>query len=106
GSGSRAFEKHVLDEVGNAVDVSGLAARTRFDPDAHGHRAQVIHALSQHDESIRQYSAAKISLVIHLSSGQVRFRFSELKRRTATDCARQNKGKLGAGDTVPKLQGR
>jgi hypothetical protein len=61
----------VLDEVGDAVDFSSFTSRAGFDPDAHGDRTQVIHSLGQHDEAIRQYSAAKISLVIHLFSGQV-----------------------------------
>ncbi len=96
GARSSAFEEHVLDEVGDAVDFGGFAARAGFDPDAHGDRAQVIHALGQHDEAIRQYSAAKISLVYSFVR-PVRFdcRLSELKTASGQPvCARQDKGKL------------
>jgi hypothetical protein len=41
----------VFDEVGDSVDLGGFAARTGLDPDAHGHRAEMFHALSENDKA-------------------------------------------------------
>ncbi len=48
-AGTGSLEEHVLDKVGDAVGLSGFAAGAGLDPDAHGHRVQVFHALGQHD---------------------------------------------------------
>ena len=72
GAGAGALEEHVLDKVGDAVGLGGLAAGAGLDPDAHGDGAQVIHALGQHDQAVRQYGAAKVSLSCSSSSSQIR----------------------------------
>ena len=43
-----AFEDHVLDEVGDAVPVGILIARTGLQPDSDRGRADVLHLLSNH----------------------------------------------------------
>ena len=65
GARSCAFEDHVFDEVGDAVDFGRLAAGAGFDPDAHGDGTQMLHALGEDDQAIRQDSTAKISLSSH-----------------------------------------
>ncbi len=65
GAGTSALEKHVFDKVGDAVGLGRLTAGAGLDPDAHGHRAQMLHALGQHNQAVRQYGAADVSLVIH-----------------------------------------
>ena len=65
GAGAGALEEHVLHKVGDAVGLRRLAAGAGLDPHAHGHRTQVLHALGQHDQAVRQYGAAKISLSGH-----------------------------------------
>ncbi len=62
---TRALEEHVLHKMRDTVDLRGFAARARLDPDAHGHGAQIIHALGQDDQAVRQYGAAKVSLSVH-----------------------------------------
>ena len=73
GAGARALEEHVLDKVGDAVGFGGFAAGAGLDPDAHGHGAQVFHALGENDQAVRQYSAAKISFGCSSSFGLLRF---------------------------------
>ncbi len=62
GAGTGALEEHVLHKVGDAAGLGQFAPRAGLDPHAHGHRAQVIHALGQQDQAVRQYGAAKVSL--------------------------------------------
>ena len=65
GAGAGALEEHVLDEMRDAVGFGGFAARAGLDPHAHGYGTQVIHALGQDDQTVRQYSAAKIAFCAH-----------------------------------------
>jgi 23S rRNA (adenine2503-C2)-methyltransferase len=65
GAGARALEEHVFHEMGDAIGLGGLAAGAGFDPHAHGYGAQVVHALGQDYQAVRQYGAAKVSLVCH-----------------------------------------
>ncbi len=67
GAGAGALEEHVLHKVGDAVHLRRLAAGAGFDPHPHGHRTHVLHPLGQHDQAVRQYGAAKISLGGHRS---------------------------------------
>ena len=66
GTAAGAFEDHVFDEVGDAVDCSGLGAGAGFDPGAHGDRAKVLHALSENDEAVGEDGAAKITFNAHV----------------------------------------
>ena len=68
----RALEEHVLHKMRDAVDLRGLAARAGLDPHAHGHRTQMLHALGQHDQAVRQYGAAKVSLSVHRHPVEIR----------------------------------
>ena len=54
GAAGGAFEDHVLDEVGDAVELDGLAARAVLQPYAHGDAADVRHRLSNDDEAVGQ----------------------------------------------------
>ena len=67
GAGAGALEDHVLDEVGDAVDFGSFAAGAGLDPDAHGHGAEMVHALGEHDQAVGQYGTAKISLSVIVS---------------------------------------
>ncbi len=57
-----ALEEHVFDEVGDAVDLGGLVAGAGLDPDAHGDRAEVFHALGEDAEAIGKDCAAQVAL--------------------------------------------
>ena len=50
----RALEKHVLDEVGDAVLLDIFAARAGADPNAHRHGANVGHSLGNHTHAVRE----------------------------------------------------
>ena len=100
GAGARAFEEHVLHEVRDAVGLGGLAARAGLDPHAHGHRAQMFHALGQHDQAVRQYGAAKISLSVHRSScsNSIVGQLQALRTRVhATSGDSRERGRTAAG---------
>src|ERR1019366_6976382 len=56
-----AFEDHVFDEVGDAVRLRSLVARTGFEPDADGSRADVLHLLGDDGEAVGQHLAADIA---------------------------------------------
>ena len=84
GAGAGALEEHVLDKVGDAVGFGGLAAGAGLDPHAHGHGAQVVHALGQNDQAVRQYGAAKISFGVHHHS----IRFDLQAEGTRVTCGR------------------
>ncbi len=47
-----ALENHVLDEMRNAVQLDGLAARAVLQPDADGNAANVRHRLSDDHEAV------------------------------------------------------
>ncbi len=68
GAGARSFENHVFDKMRNAIGFRWLAARPGFDPHTHGNGAQMFHALGQNDQTVRQYSAFKVSFRWSLSS--------------------------------------
>ena len=72
GAGTRAFEDHVFHEVGDAVDFGGFAAGTGFDPDAHGDGAEMFHALGENNQAVRQYGTAKVTLICHGHSVELR----------------------------------
>ena len=59
------LEDHVLDEVGDAVQLGHFVARTGAHPHAHGDRADVLHALGEHDEAAGEDGAADVAFVIH-----------------------------------------
>ncbi len=61
-----ALEDHVLDKVGDAVDLGQLVARASANPNAHGDGADVIHFFSQNREPVGQDSAAYVAFIIHL----------------------------------------
>jgi len=50
-----AFEDHVLDEVRDAVPVRVFVARTGLQPYADGSGAEVLHALGDDGEAVRQH---------------------------------------------------
>ena len=72
GAGAGALEEHVFDEVGDAVGFGRLAAGAGLDPHAHGHGAQMLHALGENDQAVGQHGAAKISLGGHCHSVRIR----------------------------------
>ena len=59
------LEDHVLDEVGDAVQLGHFVTRTGAHPDAHGDGADVLHALSEHDEPAGEDSAADVAFAVH-----------------------------------------
>ncbi len=56
-----AFEDHVLDEMGDAVRLRRLVARTGLKPNADGSRADVLHLLGDHGEAVGQHLTANIA---------------------------------------------
>ena len=61
GAGGGALEDHVLDEVGDAVEVGGLVAGAGVDPDAHGDGAEVGHALGEDEEAVGERGEADVA---------------------------------------------
>ncbi len=61
GAGGGALEYHVLDEVGDAVDLGGLVAGAGTEPDAHRDRAQVRHGLGEDEQAIREDRPADVA---------------------------------------------
>jgi hypothetical protein len=58
GAGACALEEHVLHKMGDAVHLRRFAAGAGLDPHTHGHRAQIVHPLGQHNQAVWQYGAA------------------------------------------------
>ena len=56
-----AFEDHVLDEVGDAVEGEGLVARAGIDPDSHGDGADVGDGLGEDEQAVGQAGAADVA---------------------------------------------
>src|SRR5581483_1772128 len=103
---ARALKEHVLDKVGDAIGLRRLAAGTGFDPHAHSHRTQVLHALSQDDQAIRQYGTAKISLIIHFRQVEFDCRATEVIRHAAGYPAVMETRTRKTVLEVPGLQGK
>ena len=61
GARGGALEDHVLDEVGDAVEVGGLVAGAGVDPDAHGDGADVGHGLGEDEQAVGQAGAADVA---------------------------------------------
>ena len=49
-----SFEKQMLDEMGNAVLVTGLMARAVFHPDSETYRTMIRHLLGNHSDAVVQ----------------------------------------------------
>ena len=64
-SGLGALEDHVLDEMGDAIDLGHLVARAGANPDAHGDGADVVHFFGKNRKPVGQDGAANIAFVIH-----------------------------------------
>ena len=56
-----AFEDHVLDEMGDAVRLRSFVARTGFEPNADGSRADVLHLLGDYGEAVGQHLTTNIA---------------------------------------------
>src|ERR1700733_5988279 len=65
------LENHVLDKMRDAIGLCRFTPRARLNPDTHGHRTQVLHALSENDQAVRQDSAAEISFGFHGSRSKL-----------------------------------
>ena len=52
GAPLRAFEHHMLDEMRDAVEIAGLAARTVQKPYAHGDRPDMGHLFGDYNKAI------------------------------------------------------
>ena len=61
GARGGAFEDHVLDEVGDAVEGEGFVAGAGVDPDAHGYGADVGDGLGEDQEAVGQAGAADVA---------------------------------------------
>ena len=59
------LENHVLDEVGDAVQLGHFVTRTGAHPDPHSDGADVLHALGEHDEPAGEDSAADVAFAVH-----------------------------------------
>ena len=59
------LEDHVLDEMGDAVQLGDFVARTGAHPDAHGDGADVLHALGEDDETAGEDSTADVAFAGH-----------------------------------------
>ena len=57
----RSLEDHVLDEVGDAVQLQWLVARAGGDPHAHGDRADVGDALGEYEQAIGEECPADVA---------------------------------------------
>ncbi len=62
---SGALEHHVLDEMGDAVVLGLLVARAGLDPDPDGDRADVLHLLGDHSQTVGQDFAPDVAQFIH-----------------------------------------
>ena len=70
GAGFGSFEDHVLDKVGDAIELGDFVTGAGAHPDAHGDGADVFHALSEDDETAGEDSTADISFGVHLRLGR------------------------------------
>ena len=59
------FEDHVLDEVGDPIDLGKLMARAGAHPDAHGYGADVLHLFGKNSQAVWQDGTANIAFVTH-----------------------------------------
>ncbi len=67
GAARGALEHHVLDEMRDAVQLGGLAARAGAQPDADGNRADVVHRLGEDHEAVGQsFLVHRVSCVGHV----------------------------------------
>src|ERR1700734_2931026 len=73
GAGFGPFENHVLDKMGDAVELGDFVTRAGAHPYAHGDGADVLHALGEDDETAGQHGTADISFFGHCD-GDVRDR--------------------------------
>ena len=60
-----AFEDHVLDEVGDPIPLRVFVAGTGLYPYAHRDRANMLHLLGDHGETVGQYLALDVPDVFH-----------------------------------------
>src|ERR1035441_6275332 len=58
GARGGAFEEHVLDEVGDAIQVERLVAGAGGDPDAHGDGTDLGDRLGENEQAVAQASPA------------------------------------------------
>jgi hypothetical protein len=95
-AGLGALEEHVLDKVRDAVDLRGLIARAGFDPDAHGDRAQMLHAFGEDDEAVGEHGAAQVA-----DGGGVSRGFS--RHSSLVDCKLRRRLRVCAGILQDRL---
>src|SRR5882724_13429326 len=82
GAALRAFEDHVLHEMGETIFLRNFAARTVANPDANGDGADVGHRLGDNDESVAKNVALDVA---NLRSHEGIVTHAEGKRRAASE---------------------
>ena len=70
GAGGGALERHVLEQVGDAVHLGRLVAGADIDPDAHGQRVDARHGLADDPDAVGQRGQAGFGRG-HAASGRV-----------------------------------
>src|SRR5262249_18516591 len=60
GPAAGTLKHHVLEEMRDAVGLGVFVAGTGFDPNADGNRADVLHLLGKHRETVRQNLPANV----------------------------------------------
>src|SRR5204863_934928 len=91
GAALRAFEDHVLHEMGEAIFLRNFAARTVANPDADGDGTDVRHRLGDNDETVGEHVALDVA---NLRSHEGIVTHAEGKWRAASEktCRRNGRG--------------
>jgi len=93
-----ALEQHVLDEVGDAVAIRGLAPRAGGDPHAHRNRAHVRHSLGNDAQAIGERGGLGIPEGAHRRGHEERTcstYICNIVRRETVNGRRKGGGRMG-----------